>query len=123
MSTESMVVLKNKLIELNRMRDSLAREIGVDKNDVVNIESTIKTLEVEYENTGKGNEAKREKKLRFDEIVKSAEEVVKRLTESATKLDDVLKSELEIVKGVVSQPKEPQARAPGATPTPKWSRP
>ena len=113
MATDNMMVLKNKLIELNRMRDSLKREVEADKGDVLNLESTVKTLEFEYENTGKGNEVKREKKLRFDEIVKSAEEVVKRLTESATKLDDVLKSELEIVKGVVNQPK-----ATATTPAP-----
>ena len=98
MSSESMNVVKGKLVELNRLKEQLKREIALDDGDVFNSEQMINTLKDELASTDLKTKGKRDKKADYENVLKIGDDVLKKLNESTKKLDELLKKELEVLK-------------------------
>ena len=106
MATESMTAVRAKLADLNRLRDTLRKDIMMDKSDANNSEDYLATFKRDLETRVNTIESNKERSARYEELVKAGEDAYKRLSEGASKLDETIKTELEGIKGV-PEPSKP----------------
>ena len=107
MATESMTAVRAKLVDLTRLRDSLRKEIMIDKSDA-STEDYFAVFKRDFEAKTNAIKSNKEKSARYEELVKTAEDACNRLTEGAKNLDEAVKIELEGIQGVPEPTKPAQ---------------
>ncbi len=99
-----MTTLRQKLVELKSIRKSLQDQISRHDADTNMLETELKRLTLDLERRQKIYSENTEKLHKLDTVLEVSEKALERLSNTATRLDEVLGGELTAIKSQATAP-------------------
>ena len=99
---ESMTGLRTKLGEIKTVARTLQEQINRHDTESSIMNAEIKRLEMELERKVNMAQEKQKKLQKFNDVLQASQNALKKLTETATKLDEIIAIELTTIKPVLT---------------------